>query len=191
MITSSLPREGKTFCSVNLAISIAMEVDRTVMLVDADVENSCVAAALGITADLPRGFIDLVADPSLDLAEVLYRTNLGKLTLVPAGAPRAHTTELFAGDATARLLEEMAGRYPDRVIIFDTAPLLVASESCALAAHMGQIVVVVEAGRTAERSLREALASVQSAKLAGVVLNKGAPSSACGEYGYGYGAVKE
>ena len=190
MITSSLPGEGKTFCSVNLAISLAAEVDRTVLLVDADLSNSCVPSALGITADMPRGFIDLVADSSLDFSEVLYKTNLGKLVLLPAGAPRAHSTELLAGDATAHLLQQMAERYEDRIVIFDSAPLLVASESCALAAHMGQIVLVVEAGKTTEKTVQQALSRIESCNVAGVLLNKGAPSGAHAAYGYGYGSAK-
>lgn len=189
MITSSLPGEGKTFCSVNLAISLAMEVDRTVMLVDADVENPCVPAALGIKEYMPRGFIDMIADPSLDVADVLYKTDLGKLTLLPAGSPHAHTTELLAGDATAQLLQQMAARYEDRIIIFDSAPLLVASESCALATHMGQIVLVVEAGRTTENTLKEALSRIESCNVAGVLLNKGPASTGARQYGYGYGAA--
>lgn len=190
MITSSLPGEGKTFCSINLAISLAMEINRTVMLVDADFERPCVPAALGIKADGLRGFIDVVADPSIPLADVLLKTDIGKLSVLPAGTPHEHTTELVAGEATAELLRNMAARYEDRILIFDTAPLLAASEACALASHMGQIIIVVEAGKTTEKTLKEALDSVQQCNVAGVLLNKGVPSAARGNYGYGYGNAK-
>jgi receptor protein-tyrosine kinase len=190
MITSSLPGEGKTFCSISLAISLAMEINRTVMLVDADFERPCVPAALGIKDDGLRGLIDVIADPSIPLADVLLKTNIGKLSLLPAGTRHEHTTELIAGEATAELLRSMATRYEDRILIFDSAPLLAASEACALASHMGQIVIVVEAGRTTEKTLKEALDSVQQYNVAGVLLNKGVPSAARGDYGYGYGTAK-
>lgn len=188
MVTSALPGEGKTFCAVNLAVSIAMETQRTVLLVDADPAMPGVPAALGLNLDAPRGFMDVLRDPLVPLAEVMCRTNIGKLTVLPAGTPDPRATELFAGEGAGALLRELAARYDDRVVIFDTAPLLAASEACALAVHMGQIVVVVEAGRTTEKMLKEALERVESCNVAGLVLNKGAkPSMPLGGYGYGYG----
>lgn len=188
MVTSALPGEGKTFCAVNLAVSIAMETHRTVLLVDADPAEPGVAAALGLDLDTPRGFVDVLRDPLIPLSEVLCRTNIGKLTVLPAGTPDLRATELFAGEGAGALLRELAARYDDRVVIFDTAPLLAASEASALAAHMGQIVVVVEAYRTTEKTLKEALERIESCNVAGLVLNRGAkPSATQGGDGYGYG----
>ena len=188
MITSSLPKEGKTFCTINLAISLAMEMDRRVLLVDADVLRPSVTAVLGIN-NVKKGLMDVLID-RISLEDVLCNTNIEKLSLLPAGRPHAHASELLASDAMRAMLKEMAERYHDRIIIFDSPPLLATTESCVLAGLMGQVLVVVEAGRTAESTLKDALSRIESNNnVMGVLLNKGvAPGSALyGGYGYGYG----
>jgi protein-tyrosine kinase len=171
LITSALAGEGKTFCAINLAISIALELDHTVLLVDADVARPSVSKILGLEAE--QGLMDVLLDRRIDLARVLWKTDLGKLTLLPAGTGHQHATELLASDAMRSLLQEMAERYHDRVIIFDSSPLLAASEAGALASQMGQIVMVVEAGKTTEPALKMALDHVERSKVAGLLLNKG------------------
>jgi receptor protein-tyrosine kinase len=113
---------------------------------------------------------------------VLWRTDIEKLTLLTAGTAHKHATELLGSDMMRTLLHEMAGRYHDRVIIFDSPPLLAASEAGALAGHMGQIVIVVEAGRTPEAALKAALGCIKSNNVTGLLLNKGDHSG----LGYGY-----
>jgi protein-tyrosine kinase len=187
MITSSLPKEGKTFCTINLAISLAMEMDRRVLLVDADVLRPSVSGALGIRL-AEKGLMDVLLD-GIDLSDVLCNTNIEKLSLLPAGRRHSHASELLASDAMRAMLKEMAERYSDRIIIFDSPPLLATTESCVLAGLMGQVLVVVEAGQTTEATLREALGRIESNNVVGVMLNKGAPlgSGLYGGYGYGYG----
>lgn len=187
MITSSLPKEGKTFCTINLAISLAMEMDRRVLLVDADVLRPSVSAALGINP-VEKGLMDVLLD-GISLSEVICSTNIEKLSLLPAGRRHSHASELLASDAMLTMLKEMAERYHDRIIIFDSPPLLATTESCVLAGLMGQVLVVVEAGQTTESTLKEALSRIESNNLVGVLLNKGAPpgSGIYGGYGYGYG----
>ncbi len=188
MVTSPLAGEGKTFCTINLAISIAMEIDRRVLLVDADVAKPSVPRVLGI--DAQHGIMDVLLDRSIDLADVMLKTNIDGLTVLPAGTPHQHATEMLASEAMRALLQEMAERYHDRIIIFDSPPLLAASEAAVLATRMGQIVMVVEAGKTTETELKDALSRIESCNLAGLLLNKGgAPGSGYyGGYGYGYGA---
>jgi receptor protein-tyrosine kinase len=187
MITSSMPKEGKTFCTVNLAISLAMEMDRRVLLVDADVLRPSVLAALGIKS-VEKGLMDVLLD-GLNLSDVLCNTNIEKLSLLSSGRRHAHASELLASDAMREMLREMAERYRDRIIIFDSPPLLATTESCVLASLMGQVLVVVEAGQTTEATLKDALGRIQSNNVVGVLLNKGgAPGSGLyGGYGYGYG----
>lgn len=184
LVTSALAGEGKTFCAINLAISIALEMDRTVLLVDADVAKPSVPQALGLDPD--KGLLDVLLDRRIDLAEVLWTTDIGKLTIMPAGTAHKHATELLASGAMRALLHEMAGRYPDRIIIFDSPPLLAASEAGVLASHIGQIIVVVDAGNTSQAALRDALQLVESGNVAGLLLNKGErPRLGYGYDGYG------
>jgi exopolysaccharide/PEP-CTERM locus tyrosine autokinase len=180
-VTSALAGEGKTYCAVNLAISIALEVDRTVLLVDADVAKSNVPRTLGF--DAGKGLMDILLDRNAHLADVLWRTDIGNLSLLGAGTPHKHATELLASEAMSELLQEMAERYRDRIIVFDSPPLLDASEAGVLAGQMGQVVIVVEAGKTTDAALRDALTQVDHDRVVGLLLNKGQGASL--EYGYG------
>jgi exopolysaccharide/PEP-CTERM locus tyrosine autokinase len=184
LVTSALAGEGKTFCAVNLAISIALEMDHTVLLVDADVAKPSVPKTLGL--EVGKGLLDVLLDRRIDLAEVLCKTEIGKLTLLPAGTAHQHATELLASDAMRVLLQEMAERYQDRIIIFDSPPLLAASEAGVLASRMGQVVMVVEAGKTSEAVLKNALGRIEPSNVAGLVLNKG-EGPGLGYYYGGYG----
>ncbi|MBC7939686.1 MAG: tyrosine-protein kinase family protein [Chitinophagaceae bacterium] len=186
MVTSALAGEGKSFTSINLAMSIAAELDHTVMLVDADVARPSVLRVLGLPPG--PGLLDLL-EGKADMAGVLLRTNIDKLTLLPSGTPHARATELLASEAMSQLLDDMATRYPDRIIIFDSPPLLLTTESRVLATHMGQIVVVVNAGVTLQANVQQALATIESCPVKMMVLNKSTTDSAGGYgYGYGYGA---
>ena len=181
MVTSAFPREGKTFCAVNLAMSIAMEMDHTVLLVDADVARPCVPQQLGLSFD--AGMMDVLVDPSVEMADVMVRTNIEKLSILPAGRTHAHSTELLASEAMSVLLNQLSTRYPDRIVIFDSPPLLLTTEARTLAAKMGQIVMVVAAETTTYTGVQEALSAIESCEVVGLVLNK-AKYSQSGEYGY-------
>lgn len=183
MVTSALPGEGKSFCSLNLAISIATEMERTVLLVDADVARPRLPEYLGVRVG--KGLLDVLQDPALSLSDVMLRTNIPKLSLLPAGHACRHGTELLASSAMNRLIEDLASRYPDRVIIFDSPPLLSTSEASVLATHMGQIVVVVEAEKTSQEAVREALSQLESCEIIGMVLNKATSALGNDNY-YGY-----
>lgn len=183
MITSALPGEGKSFTAVNLAISIAMELDNTVMLVDADVARPSVLNMLGLPP--AEGLLDVVKGNSLDISQVLLRTNIENLSILPSGTPHPRATELLASDAMIRLLDDMSKRYPDRIIIFDSPPLLMTTEARALASHMGQIVIVVQSGDTTQAAVSEALSTIEACPLKMMILNK-INQSASGRYGYGY-----
>jgi len=183
MITSSLPGEGKSFCAINLAISMAMEMDRTVLLIDADVAKPRIPEYLGIHAD--KGLLDVLQDKDLKLSDVLIKTDIAKLTVLPAGRTYKRATELLASAAMTRLIEDIGNRYPDRIILFDSPPLLATSESSVLATHMGQIVMVVEAEKTSQEAVREALSHIQSCEVVGMLLNKTTPTPGA-DYYYGY-----
>jgi receptor protein-tyrosine kinase len=185
MVTSSLPGEGKSFTAINLAISIAMELDRTVLLVDADVSKPSVLKVLGLPPR--RGLMDVLAEGNYDLSEVMLRTNIPKLSILPAGMPHERATEFLASESMNRLLAEISTRYADRVVIFDSPPLIPTTEARVLATHMGQIVMVVEAGRTTNGALRQALSTIEACPIKLMVLNKARDGGPGGYYGYGYG----
>jgi exopolysaccharide/PEP-CTERM locus tyrosine autokinase len=170
MVTSSLPGEGKTFCAINLAMSIAMELDHTVLLVDADVARPSVLRTLGLPAQ--RGLMDILLDDKLDLSDVLLRTNVDTLSILSAGASNPRATELLASQTMRNLVYEIANRYPDRVVIFDSPPLLLTSEARVLATHMGQIVMVVEAETTTQHAASEALRQLEGCSNVNLIYNK-------------------
>jgi protein-tyrosine kinase len=182
MVTSAVPGEGKTQTAINLATSIAMELDHTVLLVEADVLRPSALERMGINAS--KGLLDLLEHPNTQLSDVLLRTNIPKLTVLPAGTASSRSTELLASAAMDDLLEELASKYPDRVIIFDTPPLLSTTESRVLAAHMGQVVMVVEAGQTPLATVKQAFATVEHHPVVLTMLNKyqGPKGNAYGYY---------
>jgi exopolysaccharide/PEP-CTERM locus tyrosine autokinase len=182
MVTSAVPGEGKTFTATNLAMSIAMEIDSTVLLVDADVANPSLPDLLGVKES--RGLMDVLTDPKAELANVLLRTNVDRLALLPAGRSHRRATEHLASDAMERLIDDLASRYPDRIVVFDAPPLLATTEARALATHMGQIVVVVEADRTTHSALKQALTLLEDCPVVMTMLNKAAGSHVGTYYGY-------
>jgi exopolysaccharide/PEP-CTERM locus tyrosine autokinase len=184
MVTSAVPNEGKSFSSVNLAMSIAMEMDRTVLLVDADVARPSLPRTLGIP-DTP-GLLDVLDDTALDLNQVLLRTNVEKLTFLSSGSMHTRAAEMLASDAMTDLLHDLATRYSDRIVIFDSPPLLVTTEARVLASHLGQIVFIVDAESTPQGEVKRALATIEACPVKMMVLNK-ARTAGQGAYGYGYG----
>jgi exopolysaccharide/PEP-CTERM locus tyrosine autokinase len=170
MITSSVAGEGKTWCSINLAMSIAMELDHTVLLVEADVARPSVLRTLGLPNQ--RGLMDVLVDDKLDVADVMLRTNVDTLSILPAGTSTPRATELLASSTMSALVCEIAHRYPDRIVIFDSPPLLLTSEARVLAAHMGQIAVVVEAEETTQRTVMDALAKLEGFNNVNLIYNK-------------------
>lgn len=184
MVTSAMPGEGKTFCAINLAMSIAMELDHTVLLVDADVARPSVPRYLGIEAD--EGLMDLLLTSKADLSSVMFNTNIERLRLLPAGRSHKRSTELLASQAMSNLLEEIATRYPDRIVIFDSPPVLLTSEARALANQMGQIVLVVAAESTTQHGVKDTLSRIGSNPNISLVYNKARDFPGMGYYGRYY-----
>lgn len=182
MVTSALAGEGKTFCATNLAMSIAMEMDHTVLLVDADVARPAVLDSLGLEPG--PGLLDVLLEDKLDLADVLIHTNVENLTVLPAGRKHKRATELLGSHAMHNLLQQIAQRYSDRIVIFDAPPLLQTSEAQVLAGQMGQIVIVVEAETTPQKVVMEALRQVEKCETVNLIYNKARPFPGGDYYGY-------
>ena len=185
MVTSSLPSEGKTFVATNLALSIAAEVDRTALLVDADIARGDVADVLGLEAEY--GLVDLLDRGSLSVNDYVIETNVDHLYVLPAGQPHPRLDELIASEWTRDFLVGLANEDPDRIVVVDAPPLIATTEASVLAGMMGQIVFVVEADRTPERAVAEALELLDGCHNVSAVLNKSSAQSHFG-YGYGYGS---
>jgi receptor protein-tyrosine kinase len=132
--------------------------------------------------------MNVLTDPAIRLPDVLLRTNVPKLTILPAGTQQRRATELLASEAMERLIADVANRYADRIVIFDAPPLLPTTESRVLAKHMGQVVVVVEADKTTHSALKQALVTLESCPTVMTLLNKASRSDVGSYYGYrGYG----
>jgi len=184
LVSSTRPGEGKTFTSVNLALSIALEQDKTVLLVDTDVLRPNVARTLDI--QVPLGLTDYLSNDDVKVNDILYSTNVERLKIIAAGRPHHLSTELLASDKMVALANEFASRYPDRIVIFDAPPLLGITETAVLASMCGQAVVVLEENKTKLNELEKALSLLPKELAVGFVINKAYYSRDKG-YGYGYG----
>lgn len=181
-VTSSMVGEGKTFTTFNLGMSVAMERDVTVLLVDADLTRRSLTNLVGLV-DRP-GLTDLLTGAIDDIGDVVYRTDMPRLSIIPAGEGHSHATELIASDTMRDYTRELASRYNDRLIIFDSTPLLMDTQASTLAHHMGQILLVVEAGRTGERMLHESVSLLETSRSStSLLLNKSSRSPGYGYYG--------
>lgn len=173
MVTSSTSGEGKTFVAINLAISLALECDTYVLLVDGDVLRPSVFETMGLEPG--PGLIDVLEDRWLDLGSVIAPTTIPKLSLLSAGSAHQFSAELLGSQRMRRLMREMATRYKDRIVIYDSPPLLASSEAAVLAREAGQVLVVVEANRTSQTTLDSALDMVDDCANVSLLLNKASP----------------
>jgi len=181
LVTSATAGEGKTFFSMNVAMSLAMEVDFHALLVDADVLRPSVLERYGVEPG--PGLLDLAARPELDLSDVLLRTNVPKLSLLPAGKQSHKSAELLSSAYIDRLLTELSERYADRLVLFDAPPILVSSGTRHLASRVGQVIMVVQADSADSRTVAQAFDAVDACPLVSTVLNRSSLPDP-GAYGY-------
>lgn len=188
LICSANPNEGKTFCAVNLALSMATEKDNRVLLVDADFAKPSVLARLGLEGG--RGLMDALADSAIDVEDLVIETDVNGLSVLPAGAQTNQDTEYLAAARTAAVLDQLTRHDPARIIIFDSPPALAASPASVLALHVGQAVMVVHADVTTDSALRDALSLLSGCENIQLLLNRAKFSPTGRKFGnyYGYGA---
>lgn len=170
VVTSAVAGEGKTFCAINLAISIAVAGNRSVLLVDADVAQPSIAEQLGLEPG--AGLIDLLTRREHDHRKLILQTDLPGLAVLPAGRPEAHAGEYLATSEMASLLDRLSAELPQYLFVIDTPPLLAVTETRALVQQAGQTLVVVAAGVTTRSLLDAALAALAGASDISLVLNK-------------------
>jgi protein-tyrosine kinase len=188
LICSAHPNEGKTFCAINLALSMASEKDNRVLLVDADFAKPSVLSTLGI--ENSPGFMDALADPTSDAEKFIIETDIEGLSILPAGAQTNQDTEYLAASRTATIIDQLTRNDPSRIIIFDSPPALAASPASVLALHVGQTLMVVHADETTDSALRDALSLLSGCDHVQLLLNRAKFSPTGRKFGnyYGYGA---
>ena len=187
LICSAHPDEGKTFCALNLALSIAAEKDNEVLLVDADFAKPSILSSLGLEGS--KGLMDALADPQLPVENCIIHTDIPGLAILPAGDQTNADTEYLASSRTEQVLNRLTQNNPHRIVIFDSPPALSASPASVLATHVGQVLMVVKADETTETALRDALSLMGGCEHIQLLLNgtKFSPTGRrFGSY-YGYG----
>jgi len=188
LITSARPGEGKTFTAINLAMSVASEHDYHVLLIDGDVRERGLSQALGL-ADR-RGLMDVLSTPSTKLSDVIVRTDVPHLSVLPAGRLVKFPTEFLASQRAQDVIGEMARRYTDRFIIIDSPPVLASSEPGVLAGYVGHVIMIALAGETPKQAITESLALIDACPNLSFILNKVTQLAGSGRFGY-YGHYGE
>ncbi len=184
MVASALPGEGKTFTSVNLAMSIARERDLEVVLVDADVAKPHISRSLGL--DSQKGLLDLLLDETADVESLIFATDIPGLSFLPAGKHSETATELLASTRMEHILATMSANDPRRIILLDSPPLLLTSEARVLSGAAGQVVIVVRAGYTAQQAVLDAIGYLGDHGSISLILNQ---SQGTASEGYYHGQV--
>lgn len=185
LVCSAHPGEGKTFCAVNLALSIAAEKDNEVLLVDADFAKPSVLSTLGLPGG--PGLMDALADPDIAVEDCVIGTDIAGLFVLPAGNVTGSDTEFLASARTEQVLERLTARAPHRIVIFDSPPALAASPASVLAHHVGQTVMVVRAESTGEAALRDAVQLLSACEDIKLLLNATRFSTTGRRFGTYYG----
>ena len=182
LVTSARPSEGKSTVATNLAVSIATELDYYALLVDADVHSATVSRTMGVRDRL--GLSDVLTRPEVSLPDTLVHTEWQNLSVLPSGPEVNNIDELYASQAMYDLCSELWQRYEDRIIVVDSAPILVGGEPQILARMVGQIVMVVEADTTPQHIVLDALGQLPNPDKVGFVLNKASRNIGNQDYGY-------
>jgi len=181
MVTSSVPNEGKSLTALNLALSLAQELDHTVLLVDADLRRPSVHRYLNVEQGVG---LSEVLKGEAQLGETIIATGIGKLSIIRAGRSVDNPAELFSSQRTKDVLRELKERYPDRYIILDTPPVLPFAESRSLAHLVDGVLFVVMERLASQANIRDAVESLKGCPLLGMVYNAATVDNNDGRYAY-------
>ena len=184
LVASSQPGEGKTFTAINLALSIAREQGKKVLLIDADVAKPSISKVLGIN-NKNLGLIDFLDSEEIDFSQIILKTDIAGLSIVPAGSSHSYSTELLASKRMSELTKELHARYADRIVIFDSPPLLATTQAEVLAGLVGQVVFVVEAEKTIQSMVSDSIDKLKACDVVFGILNKATHTAGLNYYDYG------
>jgi capsular exopolysaccharide synthesis family protein len=169
-ITSAGPNEGKTLTAVNLALSLAMDVNHTVMLVDLDLRRPSVHRLFGYEPKV--GVADYLFS-DIPLSSVLFTPSVERLVVLPGGTKLDNSSEMLSMPRTREMVEDITKYYPERIVLFDLPPILMVDDALAFAPFVDAFMLVVEEGETAKPALKQATELLKNTNLLGTVLNKG------------------
>jgi exopolysaccharide/PEP-CTERM locus tyrosine autokinase len=194
LITSSLEGEGKSFVAANLAATIAHGLDEYVLLVDADLRHPQIHRIFNLNAGNGKGLSNHLSE-GVPLNELLFKTSIGKLTILPTGNCTANPAELLTSYKMEIFLNEVRDRYSDRIVIFDSPPLELAPESLVMANEVDGIFLVVRRASTPRDIVKSTLEKFIQEKFIGIIFNRDKSSTRLYRdykdraqgYGYGYG----
>ena len=181
MVTSSVPREGKSLTALNLALSLAQDLDHTVLLVDADLRRPSVHRYLNLEQGV--GFAEVLKGEA-EIGETIIATGLGKLSIIRAGRSIDNPTEIFSSQRTQAIMSELKNRYPDRYIIYDTPPVLPFAESRSLANMVDGVLFVIMERLASQDNIKDALDSLKGCPILGTVFNAATVDNNDGRYSY-------
>jgi protein-tyrosine kinase len=185
MVCSALPGDGKTFTSLNLALSLAMERDLSVILVDGDVAKPHISQILGAGKDM--GLLDVLENPTQKIESVILPTDVPGLSVLPVGRHSHNATELLASTRMKDVITELEQLDPRCIVVVDSPPILLTSEARVLASLFGQIVMVVRAAGTPKQAVLDAIKLIGEGLKVSLVLNQAVHASdGDSYYGYGY-----
>ncbi len=168
MVTSAVPGEGKTFVSANLGVSFAQGMDQYSLLVNCDLRRPYLSNLFGM--DGSRGLVDYLRDHK-DINALIQKTSINKLSILPSGKPPINPAELIGSSRMQTIVEELSGRYADRIIIFDSPPVQVASETVVLAEHLDGVILVVRQGGASKSQVKKVIDKLSPERIIGIVFN--------------------
>jgi protein-tyrosine kinase len=170
MVASALPGDGKTFSCINIALSLALEREYSVVLVDGDAIKPEISRRFGMKNE--PGLLDLLDDPTRPVESLIYPTDVPRLSMLPAGRQSDSSGELIASGRLREVCQSLVDKFPKRIVLFDSSPILVTSEARVLAAVAGQVVLVVKAGFTPQQAVKDAVEALGADKNIYLVLNQ-------------------
>jgi protein-tyrosine kinase len=190
MVGSAVPGDGKTFTSINLALSMALERDISVLLVDSDVAKQHITDIFGLRGQ--KGLIDALLDENVDPESLVVPTSSRGFSILPAGRRVEGTAELVSSNRMRKIVTSLCARSPRRILLLDSPPLLITNEGRALIKIAGQVVLVVRAGETPRHAVEAAIAMFDEKQFGGLILNQAKVGLTEGYYGYGaYGVASD
>lgn len=183
MIASALPGDGKTFTCINLALSMALERDISVLLVDSDVAKHHITDIFGLGDQ--RGLLDALTDERLDPESLVVPTSVRGFSILPAGRRVEGTAELMSSNRMRQIAAALSARNARRISLLDSPPLLITNEGRAIVKVVGQVVLVVRAGETPRHAVEAAIGMFDEEQMGGLILNQVKAGLTEGYYGYG------